>query len=579
MTEHPISIEMLEEGHLLLLGTTGAGKTYQQRGFLERLRRADRRVGAVDKLGNHWGLTLSADGKRPGLDFIIFGGKRAHVPMTPDHGEQLGRLFVERNIPAIFDVSQWKSDEQQQRMADFADAVFLHNDGALHLGLDEAQSWVPQGGGGDAFRSVLRLAEQGRGNGIRLMMAAQRLSRIDKSASGQAAIVVAMRQTGTADRKAMRDLLAANAEDMARIESELPGLPTGTGFVWDPLQASLERCAFPANSTFDSSRTPRHGDAAPATVAVSGALVEELRAALAPPAEPESQKARKPESGRSAEGELIAGYERDLQAAHARIEELERENEELDAECDRWVAGIGAIDELVRQVQQGTSAAQLAAAPAASAPKRTKMHQHDADLDPALAPQPATVGPAVVGNPAEPRKVSPPAPAAAPKRNVAIGDFPPMTWRLIETLERFYPRSLPIEHLATIAKVGIKSSQWRDHFRAFEGSGLVEQLASNDQWRISQDGAVQLGLEPQPAAGEALVAFWRKAFQPAIGRMLQVLADDGGWLSRDEIGERAGVSLTSSTLGAGLKELRDHGVAVMHVDGAHRIADALRRDE
>lgn len=29
MTAHPISIEMLEEGHLLLLGTTGAGKTYQ----------------------------------------------------------------------------------------------------------------------------------------------------------------------------------------------------------------------------------------------------------------------------------------------------------------------------------------------------------------------------------------------------------------------------------------------------------------------------------------------------------------------------------------------------------------------
>lgn len=45
---------MLEEGHLLLLGTTGAGKTYQQRGFMERLRFNGRRVGAVDKLGNHW---------------------------------------------------------------------------------------------------------------------------------------------------------------------------------------------------------------------------------------------------------------------------------------------------------------------------------------------------------------------------------------------------------------------------------------------------------------------------------------------------------------------------------------------
>lgn len=124
---YPITVGQLEDGHALILGTTGSGKTYQLRGMLEQLRRADRRVGAVDKLGNHWGLTLDADGEAAGLDFVIFGGKRGHVPMTPDAGEKLGRLFVERNVPAIFDVSQWTSDEQQRWVADFADAVFRTN--------------------------------------------------------------------------------------------------------------------------------------------------------------------------------------------------------------------------------------------------------------------------------------------------------------------------------------------------------------------------------------------------------------------------------------------------------------------
>lgn len=161
MSDHPVSLDMLEEGHTLLLGQTRSGKTYQIRNYLERLRRAERRVGAIDKLGNHWGLTLSPDGKRPGLDFVIFGGKRAHVPMSPTDGARLGRLFVEKNIPAVFDVSQWHHDEQQLWVADFADAIFLHNEGSLHLALDEAPSWIPQQSErGDAYRPVQRLATQ-----------------------------------------------------------------------------------------------------------------------------------------------------------------------------------------------------------------------------------------------------------------------------------------------------------------------------------------------------------------------------------------------------------------------------------
>lgn len=282
MTAHPLTLEQLEESHLLVIGQSRSGKTYQLRGAIEQLRCADRRVGAIDKVGNHWGLTLSADGTGPGLDFIIFGGKRAMVPMTPFQGAELGRLFVERNIPAIFDVSQWTSEEQRIWVADFADAVFRYNEGALHLAVDEAQSWMPINGGGPAFQNMLRIVEQGLGNGIRLMMSVQRLARLDATARGMSPLVVAMRQTSTIDRNAVAELMAIDAEDARSLKRDLPGLLPGVGYIWDPGSGGMIRHAFPRNRTFDSSRTPRHGDTALAPIVVSSTLVEELRKALAP---------------------------------------------------------------------------------------------------------------------------------------------------------------------------------------------------------------------------------------------------------------------------------------------------------
>lgn len=382
MTSHPLTVEMLEESHLLLIGQSRSGKTYQLRGALEQLRRADRRVGAIDKVGNHWGLTLSPDGKSPGLDFMIFGGKRAIIPMTPDQGALLGRVFVERSIPAIFDVSQWTQEEQRRWVADFADAVFRFNEGALHLGVDEAQSWMPINGGGPAFQNMLRIVEQGLNNGIRLMMSVQRLARLDATARGMSPLVLAMRQTSNIDRNAVADLMAIDAPVAAMLKRELPGLPPGTGFIWDPGNDGLVKHAFPRNLTFDSSRTPRHGDTKIVPIAVSSALVDELRAALAPPAPA------------LAPGDLVPhGAAAAIVQLKGRIAELEAKNAELDAECNRWVAGIGAIDDLIGLVKDGGAPPQLPFRTSKSHPHDAKLHSLDAssgtapDLSTGSAPE------------------------------------------------------------------------------------------------------------------------------------------------------------------------------------------------
>lgn len=541
MSEHPISIEMLEEGHLLLLGTTGAGKTYQQRGFLERLRYNGRRVGAVDKLGNHWGLTLSSDGHGPGLDFVIFGGKRAHVPMTSADGERIGRLFVTRSIPAIFDVSQWKADEQLDWMEGFADAVFLHNDGPLHLGLDEAQSWVPQGGGGDAFNSVRRLAEQGRGNGIRLMMAAQRLSRIDKSCAGMASVVVAMRQTGTADRKAMRDLLAADSEQMAMIERELPGLPTGAGFVWDPLKGTLERQSFPQNMTFDSSRTPRHGDTPPATIAVSSELVEELRQALSPR---ERNIADDHHPDDEIPADPVAAFEKGgaigamLAERDERIADLEVGQAELIARHQHDLSLIiGGIDAAIGDLRRLRARLDRKGAPESA---EAYLMLDKTALDDGRTPSVDVEGAAD-----EKRALVPfTSTSAAPDRE----------FRSLAVLAAIYPAGLSEAAWAGRAGRARKGGAWAAQRKRYADAALVEKR--DGRWFATKAGVTAAGGEipTLPRPGAQLVHWWAERIG-AAGKLLLALWQLPG-ISRSDLAHEVNMTATGGAFSGAVAELK-----------------------
>jgi hypothetical protein len=118
--------------------------------------------------------------------------------------------------------------------------------------------------------------------------------------------------------------------------------------------------------------------------------------------------------------------------------------------------------------------------------------------------------------------------------------------KMIDALARHYPRSLPIEHVAKIAGVSTKSSQWPTNRREFEASPLVQAIGG--LWRTSETGVWRYGLENQPDDPAALLEFWIRGFPPSVGNMLKVLVAERDWLSREEIAERAGVSITSSAL-------------------------------
>lgn len=552
----PITADQLEAAHWLVVGTTGSGKTYLTRGLLEQLRRADRRVGAIDKMGKLWGVTLSVDGTAPGLEFVIFGGKRAQAPMTPDQGARIGQLFVEQNLPAIFDLSQWKQPDRERWVADFSEAVFFANETALHLVFDEAQSWVPNNGGGPAFDAVKLLAEQGRGNGINLLLTAPRLSGVDAGVRGAIAAMVAMRQTGSVDRAKTAELVAGHlAIDEKTFRNELPILPTGTGFVWSPTGAGLERVAFPPNTTFDSSRTPRHGDTPLPPVAVSSKLVEELRAVLAPPslAAP---------GGDAAYRQLIAEIDPDaIVRRDARIEELEaivayqaaelEHLREVDAECDGYNRGLTAIETLVVAVRSGTW--------------RSNMHSGDADLHPPAQLSGMAAGGQGTG--------SPPPIADAPERGDAdvpheasdANDKPgairgASALQFLASITDGRAPTATEEQWAFLGGFTRSGGTWSTYKGALRAAGLI--VENGGRWQATAAGreAVADWDAPMLSVGPDLVRAWAKKGQ-STGKLAEVLLKR--WphtTTREALAADAGMTASGGTFTTYLGRLRKRGM-------------------
>lgn len=526
MTIHPVPLAMLEEFHVLEVGTTGSGKTYLLRGLLEQLRAADRRVGAIDKLGNHWGLTLAADGQSPGQEWIIFGGRRAHVPMAPADGAKLGRLFVERSVPAIFDVSQWKAFEREMFVADFADAVFEANydRGPLHLSFDEAQSWAPQGAAAASTASIRRLVEQGRGNGVLTILAVQRLARLDITVRNLCQGVIALRQTGVADRRGLVDLMGADIPDAKAFDAELPRLKTGEGFVWDPGAGALARARFPANATFDSSRTPKHGEIAPAPVAAMSELVEQLRAALAPPTSDPSIPADASEAYRveTAAGEMLVERDREIAALKARLAQAEA--------AQQVAVSIGHRAHLAL-LDLGNTA--LREVHALNGELRADLQLPDANLQSGDA------------NSHDPKTLAVPSPISGGEVVADAGGEQPASAAIrgrkaLLALAAAHPGWLTEPQWALASGFSRKGGTWRTYRQQLVAAELVEQV--DGKWRSTIAGLAAAGgvAAPLPPPGPELARFWsarisgaRKMVELLIARWphlttLEALAADLG---------------------------------------------------
>lgn len=274
--------------HIAVLGKTGSGKTYGAKGLVEHLLDEGRQVCVLDPTAAWWGLRLGHDGKKAGYDVVLLGGKHGDIPLSDRSGEAVARLVTGEHANVVIDTSGMTVGEYTRWFIAFAGTLYTTVAAPLHLVIDEAHYFMPQGGGGrlegDAGKMLHagnRLMSGGRSLGIRGLMISQRPAKLHKDALTCADTLVAMRMIAPQDRKAVKDWIdgAGDPEKGKELLDSLAGLQRGEGWVWYPEGEHLKRTNFPAIKTYDSSSTPKHG--ARSAPKVSEIDLDKVRASMA----------------------------------------------------------------------------------------------------------------------------------------------------------------------------------------------------------------------------------------------------------------------------------------------------------
>ena len=272
--------------HIAILGKTGSGKTFTAKAVVEHAIHQRRQVCVVDPTGAWWGLRLAADGRGRGLDVILLGGEHADIPLAERSGAAVARLVTEQGASVVIDTSGLTVGEYTRWFIDFAGTLYTTLKNPLHLVIDEAHYFMPQGrvpdvDAGKMLHAGNRLMSGGRSRGVRGLLVTQRPAKLHKDALTCADTLIAMRVIAPQDRQAIKDWIdgAGDPTQGKAVLDSLAQLKRGEGWVWYPEGGHLERVAFPPIATYDSSAAPRHG--AKAGPEVGRIDLTEVRAALA----------------------------------------------------------------------------------------------------------------------------------------------------------------------------------------------------------------------------------------------------------------------------------------------------------
>lgn len=262
-------IDRLMQHHTAVLGKTGAGKTYTSKVLIERAYQRGDRVCILDPIkSDWWGLTSSADGKKPGLPFSILGGPHAHVPLHSGAGRAIAEIVASGELQhSIIDMAEFEAGGSSKFFIDFAEMLMKKMRGVLFLVLEEAHEFAPKERSGMGEESVAihfakRLATAGRSKGIRLILATQRTQSLHNALLGSCETLIAHRMTAPADQKPVNDWLKSNLPPTIaqEIASNLSGLKTGHAYLCSGELQIHNQVQFPRITTYDNSATPTNND-------------------------------------------------------------------------------------------------------------------------------------------------------------------------------------------------------------------------------------------------------------------------------------------------------------------------------
>lgn len=516
--------------HLAILGKTGSGKTATAKLLVEQVVAEGARVCILDPLkSDWWGLTSSADGKRPSLPFHILGGPRGHVPLHAAAGKAIGEIVGNGKLPlSIVDMADFDVGDPARFFVDFAQSLFRHARGVVYLVVEEAHIFAPKerAGFGEEAKSthwLNKLATGARSKGIRLVVCTQRTQALHNAVLGSCETMIAHRLTLPADQKPVLDWLRANtdADTTKRIAESLSSLKPGEGWICSGEAKIVERKQFPRITTFDNSATPTSDSAA---TEVRMAQVDEAKLAAIIGDAVEEAKANDPKELKRKLAELKRELEK-KPAAAVDPQVLERAVHDRDRFWELQFVEVKAIAESVSG-RLTASIAQLE-----QLVSRAAVHNANiAAVRTPVAAAKAPAGPAVVARSAsKPRSVST---NSSSLGKAAIRVLHALYW--LKDEDQTTPPQVAFHAGYTV------NGHFNNTMGQLRAAGLV------DGWWITSAGIAEAeatGVAPRPT-GEELQAWMREKLSTPEQKIFDVLIAAGGErVPIDELAAGAGYTV------------------------------------
>lgn len=539
-----------------ILAKKGAGKSNAAVVMAEEMYDAGIPWVAIDPKGDWWGLRAAGDGRGPGLPIIVFGGRHGDVPLEPTAGALLADLVLEQGLTCVLDVSEFTKADVRRFLLTFAERLYRQADAEpIHLFLEEAHEYLPQvvrGPDADLVGAWQRIVKQGRFKGIGCTLVSQRSAALNKDVLTQVDTLIVLRTTSPQDRAAVKGWVDVHdaSDDML---TTLPGLESGEAWLWSPeFLGQLTRIRFRRRRTFDSGATPKVGQKrrTPATLAdVDLAAIKEQMAETI-----EKAKAEDPKELRRRIRELelqvdrlraIGPIEPEPVIEYVEVPVVERDWREAFSETvDQILEQLSAIDDRLRQYPHE------APTPVATPTLLAGRSRTDAGR-----PRPAREAPVE-----KPTRSSNPPAGQGSDIHLRAG-----ARRMVESLGRMAPLRLTKGQWGTVAKLKTTGGTWSTYLGEIRRAGLIDENSAG--FTLTDAGFDYLGGRPEPMTAVELQSHYRGILRAGARAMLDALiAAHPQPLTREELGEAAGLATSGGTFSTYQGELTRNGLAE-RVDG------------
>lgn len=538
---------------IVVYGGKGMGKTNLGGVLVEGLAHARKRFAVIDPVGVWYGLQHGADGKTPGLEVLVLGGKHGDIPIEPTGGAVVADLVADEDVDVVIDISRrrdgrmWGIGERTRFVTDYCIRLYERQGERrrpIMQVIDEAGRFVPQmipHGSPDLAKCVSaieRMVEEGRNVGIGVTLITQRSARMNKSVSELAECMIAFRTVGPRSVDAILDWLGEHVEK-ARwkiLVEELRSLPRGCALVVSPGWLNFEGVVpILPRTTFDSSATPT-GDERRATGKASKPDLSKYRDRMSETVEraslddPKILRARLKELeaklAKSVAAPAPAAPPKEVQVPVPFVPPLlVSKVREAAYNLEALATSLG--DALVNAKGVVKNAPKLAAPSGFTSPTRPAAPQVKATRRSSASPPPGLDG------------------WVPPKCEAA----------LLRVLAARRPSKTTYSQLAILSGYSVNSSSFANGVSALRSHGAA--VGGRDGIEITHYGDSLAGPVPMLPTGPELVKTWGERLAKAERTFLFAIYEAYPTpLTKDELAERTGYSTNSSSFANALSTLR-----------------------